>query len=107
MANAVERKKETIHNCIFFGQAMTIITTLTPGPLTAPACPYCRQRVTILLPFFSETEKHSAELEIVEKRVDLLTQIKTYNNRFSGAHWLPRLHNALLCHTNRSSNVVH
>jgi hypothetical protein len=39
----------------------------------------------MLLPFFSETERHSAELELAEKRTDLMEKIKAYNRRFSGS----------------------
>ena len=38
----------------------------------------------MIMPYFSESERHSAELDIVEKRNDFVERIRTYNRRFSG-----------------------
>jgi len=44
----------------------------------------CRQRITILLPYFSSDEKNTAEPTEIETRNSVLTQLYTYNRRFSG-----------------------
>lgn len=54
------------------------------GPLEVPTCPYCRQRITVLLLYFSEAERKSTDLELIEQRNQLITSIKAYNRRFSG-----------------------
>lgn len=52
--------------------------------LSAVSCPYCRQRITLILSYFSADERGSAELEDVETRNSILQQIHTYNRRHSG-----------------------
>jgi len=52
--------------------------------LQATACPYCRQRITIILPYFSQEERDSADLGEIEQRNNLLTEVHTYNRRYSG-----------------------
>ena len=52
--------------------------------LSAIPCPYCRQRITLLLPYFSTDEKNSAEPQEIETRTSVLTRLNTYNRRFSG-----------------------
>ncbi len=56
------------------------------GPLSAPLCPYCRQRWTLLVPFFSESEHSSADLEEIEQRNRILNYINDFNRRFSGKY---------------------
>ena len=48
------------------------------------SCPYCRQRVTILLTYFSEDERNTAEPAEVETRDRILEEANQYNRRFSG-----------------------
>ena len=52
--------------------------------LSAMPCPYCRQRITILLPYFSTDEKNTAEPSELETRTAVLSQVYNYNRRFSG-----------------------
>lgn len=52
--------------------------------LAATACPYCRQRITILLPYFSQEERDSADLTEIETRNSILNEVHTYNRRYSG-----------------------
>ena len=56
------------------------------GPLATPTCPYCRQRMTVLLPFFSEEERNAADLDTanVSRRKQLYDSIRSYNRLFSG-----------------------
>lgn len=54
------------------------------GPLSSPLCPYCRQRWTLLVPFFSESEHSTADLEEIEQRNHILNYINDFNRRFSG-----------------------
>jgi len=52
--------------------------------LQATLCPYCRQRVTIMLPYFSQEERDTADLTEIEQRSALLAEVHTYNRRYSG-----------------------
>jgi RING finger protein 170 len=52
--------------------------------LQATTCPYCRQRITIILPYFSQEERDSADVAEIETRSGLLTEVHTYNRRYSG-----------------------
>ena len=52
--------------------------------MSAIPCPYCRQRITIILPYFSDAEKNSAEPNDVETRDKIKTDVYTYNRRYSG-----------------------
>lgn len=52
--------------------------------LSAMSCPYCRQRVTILLTYFSEDERNTAEPAEIETRTRILEEAGQYNRRFSG-----------------------
>ena len=52
--------------------------------LSAMSCPYCRQRVTILLTYFSEDERNTAEPAEIETRDRILEEANQYNRRFSG-----------------------
>eukprot|EP00092_Neocalanus_flemingeri_P035788 GFUD01038968.1.p1 GENE.GFUD01038968.1~~GFUD01038968.1.p1 ORF type:complete len:249 (-),score=41.19 GFUD01038968.1:131-877(-) len=54
-------------------------SSLTPSP-----CPYCRQSITIILPYFSDGEKNSAEPADGETCSKILTDVYTYNRRYSG-----------------------
>ncbi len=56
------------------------------GLLGAPSCPYCRQRVTLLLPYFTLSERNAAELDVIEVRTGLLNKVKDFNRRFSGQY---------------------
>ena len=58
------------------------------GPLATPTCPYCRQRMTVLLPFFSDLERNAADLDAVniEERQRIYENIRSYNRCFSGNH---------------------
>ena len=52
--------------------------------LSAMSCPYCRQRITLLLPYFSEDERNTAEPGEIEVRSKVITELNQYNRRFSG-----------------------
>jgi len=52
--------------------------------LQATSCPYCRQRITIILPYFSQEERDSADLGETETRSSILSEVHTYNRRYSG-----------------------
>ena len=54
------------------------------GPFDTPTCPYCRQRMTMLLLYFSESERNSAELEMVDGRNQIISTVRSYNRRFTG-----------------------
>ncbi|TRY67931.1 hypothetical protein TCAL_08019 [Tigriopus californicus] len=56
-----------------------------PGPLTPPNCPMCRQRITLFLPYFSQSERDSIELNVVTQRVTIMDKICQFNHRFSGS----------------------
>ncbi len=47
------------------------------GPLTAAACPYCRQRWTLLIPVFTEAEWES-------DHEDLISRIREFNRLYGG-----------------------
>lgn len=49
-----------------------------------PTCPMCRQRMTVLLLYFSESERNTADLEEVERRNLLIESVRDYNRRYSG-----------------------
>ena len=44
----------------------------------------CRQRMTVLLLYFSESERNTADLEEVERRNLLIESVRDYNRRYSG-----------------------
>lgn len=78
-------------NCghIFCGDCIFQYYEITPrseGPLSTPTCPYCRQRMTVLLPFFSDVERNAADLDAatIESRQKLYQNIRSYNRLFSG-----------------------
>merc|ERR1712156_1063033 len=78
-------------NCghIFCGECIFQYYEITPrsqGPLSTPTCPYCRQRMTVLLPFFSDVENNAADLDdaTIERRQKLYDNIRSYNRLFSG-----------------------
>jgi len=78
-------------NCghIFCGECIFQYYEITPrhqGPLSTPTCPYCRQRMTVLLPFFSDIETNAADLDVatVERRQKIYDNIRSYNRLFSG-----------------------
>eukprot|EP00088_Acartia_fossae_P036669 TRINITY_DN3787_c0_g1_i1.p1 TRINITY_DN3787_c0_g1~~TRINITY_DN3787_c0_g1_i1.p1 ORF type:complete len:243 (-),score=37.74 TRINITY_DN3787_c0_g1_i1:199-927(-) len=70
--------------------------------LSATPCPYCRQKITLLLTYFSQDERNAAEPEEIESRNTVLTNIHLYNQRYSGEprSWLEVLQDAptLLSH---------
>eukprot|EP00095_Tigriopus_kingsejongensis_P012758 maker-scaffold30_size591359-snap-gene-2.14 protein:Tk12758 transcript:maker-scaffold30_size591359-snap-gene-2.14-mRNA-1 annotation:"e3 ubiquitin-protein ligase rnf170-like" len=74
-------------NCghTFCGTCMlTFYDMANTGPLTAPNCPMCRQRITLLLPYFSEEERSSIELDVVTNRDAIMERVCQFNRRFSG-----------------------
>lgn len=78
-------------NCghIFCGECIFQYYEITPraqGPLSTPTCPYCRQRMTVLLPFFSEVENNAADLDeaSIERRQRICDNIRSYNRLYSG-----------------------
>ncbi len=54
-----------------------------PVAFSAPSCPYCRQRMTLLIPFFSEAERNSAEPSHQREIDELLEKVRTFNVRYS------------------------
>jgi len=70
--------------------------------LTATNCPYCRQKITLLLTYFSQDERNTEDLGEIEIRNGILTNIHLYNQRYSGEprSWLQVLQDAptLLTH---------
>ena len=55
--------------------------------LRAPNCPYCRQRMTLLIPFFSDAERNSADPGDQRDMDEMLDKIGVFNRRYSN---LPR-----------------
>jgi len=53
------------------------------GP-NCSVCPYCRQRVTLILPHFSEAERGSGDPELSTSRNTILDKISDYNRKVSG-----------------------
>ena len=48
----------------------------------------------MILLYFSETERNSAELDIIDRRSQIINSVRSYNRRFSGkkknicfVHW--------------------
>jgi len=94
------RTRTTGHDCaICLGQASLALETncghiycgdcilevwRRSNALQATSCPYCRQRITIVLPYFSQEERDTAEVEEIEARSRLLQEVHTYNRRYSG-----------------------
>ncbi len=65
------------------GDFFEFLRRVAPG--APPGCPYCRQRVTLLLPFFTEAERAApAETEAAEARNGILDKVGDFNRRFSG-----------------------
>jgi len=46
--------------------------------------PYSRQRMTVLLLYFSEDERNTADIEETERRNLLIGSVRDYNRRYSG-----------------------
>lgn len=94
------RTRSSNHDCaICLGQATLAVETncghvycgncilevwRRSNALQATSCPYCRQRITIILPYFSQEERDSADLDEIETRTGILTEVHTYNRRYSG-----------------------
>jgi RING finger protein 170 len=70
--------------------------------LTATQCPYCRQKITLLLTYFSPEERNAADPADIVSRNGILTNIHLYNQRYSGEprSWIQVLQDAptLLAH---------
>lgn len=81
-------------NCghIFCGQCIisyyntirTSSVTTVISPFDTPTCPMCRQRMTVLLLYFSEVERNTADLEEISARNLLIGSVRDYNRRYSG-----------------------
>lgn len=52
--------------------------------LSATSCPYCRQRITLILTYFTQEERNTAEPPEIELRNAILTNVHMYNRRYSG-----------------------
>jgi len=66
---------------------ISYLLVFTLSPLTVlypPPCPYCRQRVTLLLPYFSPSERDSVAESDVNHRRDVLHKAQMFNRRYSG-----------------------
>lgn len=72
-------------NCghVFCGNCIVTYTREAQhGPLGTPTCPYCRQRMTLLLPYFTRDEREqSGSLQ----RQELMEKIRIHNRLFSDA----------------------
>ena len=65
------------------------------GPLATPSCPYCRQRMTVLLPFFTVEEQNDADLNAAAQRKTLYENIRAYNRLFSGINKISSMYTLL------------
>jgi len=72
-------------NCghVYCGQCILEVWRRS-GALQAALCPYCRQRLTLMLPYFSQEERDSADLELIDRREKTLSEVLQYNRRHSG-----------------------
>ena len=72
-------------NCghIYCGNCILEVYRRTSS-LSAMSCPYCRQRITLILTYFSDSEKNTADLSEIETRDNLVSELHQYNKRFSG-----------------------
>ena len=63
-----------------------ILKCLFSDPFDTPTCPYCRQRMTMLLFYFSETERNLSDDNPIEmeRRNALVNTVRNYNSRYSG-----------------------
>jgi len=52
--------------------------------LSAISCPYCRQRVTLLLPYFTQEENYAVDPALAGDRRRLVEEMTGYNRRNSG-----------------------
>ena len=59
------------------------MTFLISSALRAPNCPYCRQRMPLLIPFFSDAERNSAEPQDQQDMDEILDKIGVFNRRYS------------------------
>jgi len=72
-------------NCghIYCGNCLLEVWRRT-SQLNATLCPYCRQKITLLLTYFSTEERNTADVAEIETRNSILTNIHLYNQRYSG-----------------------
>jgi len=66
-------------SCIF-----SVVDLSDRGLLETPSCPYCRQKMTIMLPFFSEAENLESSSVDISARTEVLDNIRQYNRYYSG-----------------------
>ena len=52
--------------------------------LFAISCPYCRQRITLMLPYFTQEENNAVDPALAGDRRRLVKEMKGYNQRNSG-----------------------
>lgn len=76
-------------NCghTFCGSCLLAYHDILSTGLSALNCPFCRQRITVLLPYFSNEERGLSEnmsIPQLEERQILIPKIRDYNRRFSG-----------------------
>merc|ERR1719369_1859118 len=75
-------------NCrhIYCGECIFNVVDLGDrGFLETPTCPYCRQQMTVLLPYFSQAEiSEKSDAATHKSRRDILNKIKEYNKIYSG-----------------------
>jgi len=75
-------------NCghVYCGECIFSVVELGDrGLLETPTCPYCRQRMTMMLPYFSESEiSDDSDITTAETRNQVLAQVKRYNRFYSG-----------------------
>lgn len=52
--------------------------------LSAISCPYCRQKVTLMLPYFTQEENNAAVQALAHDRKGLVAEITLYDRIYSG-----------------------
>ena len=53
--------------------------------METPSCPYCRQKMNMILPYFSQTElTDDSDVTVAATRAEILDKIRQYNRFYSG-----------------------
>ena len=86
------RRDSDIWRCPYLRYPNIYLSFIT-GPLATPVCPYCRQRMTVLLPFFSDAERNAADMDAdtIQERQQLCDNIRAYNRLFSGQYQIRQI----------------
>jgi len=66
--------------CIF-----SVVDLGDRGLMETPSCPYCRQKMNMILPYFSQTElTDDSDVTVAATRAEILDKIRQYNRFYSG-----------------------